>query len=111
MMERIIKNIKGDFAWWAFCLPGRLEDFWNDWLKPALCALVMFAALCLIVILCMMPSYKREIEKYNEGVCAECGQQFVLKEAVGHRNSTTHIFQCENCGKLIELEYYNPLND
>lgn len=93
-----------DFLYW-------IEEVLDNFLKPILVAFVVFAIMCLIAILCIMPAYNKEIEKYNEGVCTECGQQFVLKEAVGHRNSTTHIFQCENCGKLIELEYYNPLND
>ena len=40
---------------------------------------------------------------YNDGICVKCGGRYVYQQAVGHRYNTRYIYQCDKCGKLIEI--------
>lgn len=45
---------------------------------------------------------KTDNKKWNDGKC-ECGGSYIYKEAVGHRNYTSYIYECDECGNHIEL--------
>ena len=44
---------------------------------------------------------------WNNGVCVQCGGQMEFTNASRVRADTYYYFQCEDCGKIIELTY-NP---
>lgn len=51
---------------------------------------------------------RTEIERaYNNGICTECGgdYKFINASVSGIGSFTTHyyFYQCEECGKLIEI--------
>ena len=41
---------------------------------------------------------------YNNGICPQCGGNYVYQQAVGHRYITSYIYQCDKCGKIIEID-------
>lgn len=44
---------------------------------------------------------------WNDGICAKCGGKMEFTSASRTRADTYYYFQCEDCGKIIELTY-NP---
>lgn len=44
--------------------------------------------------------------KFNNGVCTECGGNYVFVQAVGHQISTDYIYECDGCGRHIEIPKY-----
>lgn len=40
---------------------------------------------------------------WNDGICAQCGGQMEFTNASRVRADTYYYFQCEDCGKIIEL--------
>jgi len=40
---------------------------------------------------------------YNNGICTRCGGHYIFQQAVGHRYNIRYIYQCDKCGKLIEI--------
>ena len=42
---------------------------------------------------------------WNNGICIECEKgHYQYKEAVGHKSSTSFLYECDNCGHMIELQ-------
>lgn len=41
-------------------------------------------------------------EKWNDGHCT-CGGNWEYQQAVGHHVTTTYIYECDQCGKIIEI--------
>ena len=39
---------------------------------------------------------------YNDGICTRCGGHYIFQQAV-HRYNIRYIYQCDKCGKLIEI--------
>jgi DNA-directed RNA polymerase subunit M/transcription elongation factor TFIIS len=58
-----------------------------------------------IVFLVGTENKKQEINNYNNGKCTECNGDYVLFEVIGHKNYTTYIYKCENCGHAIETHF------
>jgi len=44
--------------------------------------------------------------KFNNGICTECGGNYVFVQAVGHQISTDYIYECDGCGRHIEIPKY-----
>ena len=44
---------------------------------------------------------------WNDGICVQCGGSMEFKSASRARIDTYYYFQCEDCGKIIELTH-NP---
>ena len=44
--------------------------------------------------------------KWNNGICKACGGELTYLQAVGHQIFTDYIYECEKCGKHIELPKY-----
>ena len=40
---------------------------------------------------------------WNDGNCIYCGGNWVYDQAVGHYNSTSYLYHCDNCDKTIEI--------
>lgn len=58
-----------------------------------------------IVIIALLVLVIRSIDnaKWNNGVCS-CGGHYIYEQSVGHRYTSTHIYKCDKCGKIIELD-------
>ena len=42
--------------------------------------------------------------KWNNGICTECSGDYEFFQAVGHGSSTSYIYKCDSCGKIVEFE-------
>ena len=47
-------------------------------------------------------SKEQDEKEWNNGYC-ECGGHFEYKQAVGHNYRTSYIYECDSCGKHIEV--------
>ena len=45
-------------------------------------------------------------DKYNNGVCQNCGGHYVFKQAVGHQVSTEYMYVCDRCGNMIQIDNF-----
>ena len=64
---------------------------------------VVIAILVAIILFTDIASFN----EYNNGICRDCGGNFIYQTAVGHQNSTRYIYICDNCGKLVETPVYH----
>lgn len=48
-------------------------------------------------------SERAKVEEYNNGVCKQCGGKYEYLQAIGHRDYTTYLYRCRQCGKMLEL--------
>ena len=62
---------------------------------------IALAAIVLGIAKCTNERYKGI---WNDGYC-ECGGHWIYEQAVGHRVTTTYIYRCDKCGKIIEVYY------
>ena len=46
-------------------------------------------------------STAKSCKEWNNGYC-QCGGYWRYDEAVGHRSSTTYMYECDRCGRHIE---------
>lgn len=46
-----------------------------------------------------------EEKDWNNGYC-ECGGHWVYEQAIGHYNSTSYLYRCDECGKTINIWKY-----
>lgn len=44
--------------------------------------------------------------KWNNGICKACGGELTYLQAVGHYISTDYIYECEKCGRHVEIPKY-----
>ena len=76
-------------TWWRR-LFYKLGDFWYIYYIPIIFGIFIAAA-----IIGMVVWYKAEentaIERYNNGICRECGGEYEYDQAVGHYHSTTYM--------------------
>lgn len=42
---------------------------------------------------------------WNDGYC-ECGGKWEYQQAIGHRYSTSYLYKCDKCGRMVEFENY-----
>lgn len=49
---------------------------------------------------------KKDEQKYNGGICTECGGHYIYQQAIGHQVDTDYIYICDKCGSMIELDKY-----
>ena len=57
-----------------------------------------------VIILIIMFAIVGTIDdgKWNDGHCT-CGGNWKYQQAVGHYATTTYIYECDQCGKVIEI--------
>lgn len=70
-------------------------------------AILMACAIGLTITRIMFWDAENQYKKWNDGICAQCGGQMEFTGASRARADTYYYFQCEDCGKIIELTY-NP---
>lgn len=48
---------------------------------------------------------KADNKTWNNGICVECEKGYYqYKEAIGHKSSSSFLYECDNCGHMIELQ-------
>ena len=49
-------------------------------------------------------------EKFNNGICLDCGGRFVFHQAIAYRirysGYCTWLYICDGCGEAVELSHY-----
>ena len=51
-------------------------------------------------------THRLNTNAYNNGVCTTCGGRYVYQQAVGHQYSTDYIYICNQCGRMLTIDYY-----
>lgn len=65
--------------------------------------IILLLVFILGLIIGMVKCSKEHDEKeWNNGYC-ECGGHFEYEQAVGHQYRTSYIYECDSCGKHIEV--------
>ena len=65
----------------------------------------ILVALLVVFIFCVIHlSAKLQDEMFNNGICKECGGTYVYLQAVGHRDKTGFLYECDQCGNVIEID-------
>ena len=62
--------------------------------------------LIVIIILLLLINFFYSIysnDVYNDGVCLNCGGQYIYQQAIGHQYTTDYIYVCNKCGHLITV--------
>ncbi len=68
-----------------------------------LIAVLIACAIGLGVARLMFWDAENQRKIWNDGICAQCGGQMEFTNASRVRADTYYYFQCEDCGKIIEL--------
>ena len=82
---------------------NKLEDMLET-LKNITTAIVFIASLLAFMFLIVYLSDKYQDEMFNNGICKECGGTYVYLQAVGHRDKTGFLYECDQCGNVIEID-------
>lgn len=70
-------------------------------------AILMALAIGLGMTRLMFWDAENQQKIWNDGICVQCGGSMEFRSASRRRTDTYYYFQCEDCGKIIELTY-NP---
>ena len=71
---------------------------------PEIITIIVIVSLCAAIIFGINKAgIKHDDKLWNDGHCDICGGAWEYEQAVGHRNSTSYIYVCYDCGKRIEL--------
>lgn len=65
---------------------------------------IIGAILFLILLLVYEGISYSDSVKLDKG--CPCGGRYVYQQAVGHRYTTTYIYRCDKCGRVIEVKNY-----
>lgn len=69
-------------------------------------AIIIGAVLSIVLNMVLLSPVKKEYnkKKYNNGVCAECGGEYVYNGYHYHaKNDYRHVYICDTCGNKIEI--------
>lgn len=83
------------------------SNFGRDVKGGKLIAVLIACAIGLGVARLMFWDAENQRKIWNNGVCVQCGGQMEFTNTSRARTDTYYYFQCEDCGKIIELTY-NP---
>lgn len=61
----------------------------------------------IMIVLLLMRSCESAVE-WNDGICSDCGGNYVFQQAIGHRTLTDYMYVCDKCGRKIEIGQYYP---
>ena len=61
-------------------------------------------ALLIVLLAIITISYKIDRDKYNNGICRNCGGTLIYQQAIGHKYSTSYMFKCNKCHKMYEFD-------
>ena len=65
--------------------------------------LVVIAFVFIFGLFGVICSERTKVEKYNNGICNQCGGKYEYLQAIGHSDYTTYLYKCQQCGKMLEL--------
>ena len=83
------------------------SNFGRDVKGGKLIAVLIACAIGLGVARLMFWDAENQRKIWNDGICVQCGGSMEFTSASRTRADTYYYFQCEDCGKIIELTY-NP---
>lgn len=83
------------------------SNFGRDVKGGKLIAVLIACAIGLGVARLMFWDAENQRKIWNDGICVQCGGSMEFTSASRARADTYYYFQCEDCGKIIELTY-NP---
>ena len=108
-INKIWSHRKGCYVkatWWRKLLKN-LGWFWDIYCVP-----IVFCICLVVTVVIAVVWYKADknaaIERYNNGICHDCGGEYKYDQAVGHYFDTTYIYKCDKCGNIVELNEYVP---
>ena len=76
--------------------------------NPFLCAIIF----CIVALI--ISGFIGKIineNKYNNGLCINCGGTYEFKQAVGSYAGIGYMYICNKCGRMIEINKYYPPNN
>lgn len=76
----------------------------DEGLTDTIAIIIVIVMVFAIMAILQNITEKRDIKKWNNGICTECGGKYEYLEAVGHKYDTDFIYRCNQCGKIIELD-------
>jgi len=78
--------------------------FEEDLMRDSICVFKIVA--CLVIIISLIVgtiSYLSEKLAWNNGICSECGGNYVFVEPIGHEVYTSYYYECDTCGRGIDI--------
>ena len=79
------------------------SNFGRDVKGGKLIAVLIACAIGLGVARLMFWDAENQRKIWNDGICVQCGGSMEFTNASRIRADTYYYFQCEDCGKIIEL--------
>lgn len=76
----------------------------EDKSENLIASIIMASIIILFIIIAVICIISHKPQHIN-GICAECGGQYEFVQAVGHKYDTSYIYKCNECGKMIEIDY------
>lgn len=76
----------------------------KDTVRDIIQIILVIVIFCGVIIGVVRCSKEQEEKEWNNGYC-ECGGHFEYEQAVGHQYTTSYIYRCDSCGKIIELDW------
>lgn len=83
----------------ALCITGGVPKRWWTKTLQALLGLLIGA----IILGGIYLSDKADAQKYNNGICTECGGEYRFSGAAG-RNGRSYYYTCTTCDHTIRVE-------
>ena len=65
--------------------------------KLVICLIVVFVTAVLLLVAPQIAN-----NKYNEGICRNCGGHLELFDIVGTRTSPIYYYKCDSCGYMMQ---------
>lgn len=64
-----------------------------------------FIGMVVLIIVIVVGMVFADNKAWNNGICVECEKgHYQYKEAIGHKLSSSFLYECDNCGHMIELQ-------
>lgn len=86
-----------------------MKNCWKEWKEAHNDLIFMVTILAITIIvtallfLLVRNDEKKSERRWSNGICSGCNiGHYELIQAVGHRTTTTYIYECDNCGHKTE---------
>ena len=67
---------------------------------------IFFIILAIVLAIMVVHLDHAKRKEFNNGICPKCGRPYRFVQAVGHRTTTSYIYMCDHCNKLLEMDKY-----